>query len=161
MPYSPKTTVYQWSLHVIRLVETLARLGAQDQAGLAACWALGQLQSEPPLLLLTQKRKLKKKRKYLIQGLTKENVSARFRLSFLSMLSRIPPTFSCEWPSRHQRVVYCLWGGCQRGGGSLGGAATLPCQSGQTQECGGRGGVRLRRYARLAEKGPLVLSGCP
>lgn len=36
--------------------------------------------------LLTQNKKLKKKRKYLIHGLTKENVSARFRFSFLSIV---------------------------------------------------------------------------
>lgn len=36
--------------------------------------------------LLTQNKKLKKKRKYLIQGLTKEKVSARFRFCFLSIV---------------------------------------------------------------------------
>lgn len=37
--------------------------------------------------LLTQNKKLKKKRKYRIQGLTKENVSARFKFSCLSIVS--------------------------------------------------------------------------
>lgn len=36
--------------------------------------------------VLTQNKKLKKKRKYRIQGLMKENVSARFRFWFLSIV---------------------------------------------------------------------------
>lgn len=84
-----------------------------------------------PLVLLTQNRKLKKKRKYLIQGLTKEKVSARFRLSFLSMLSCLfhphlalrtlrvtrPPSAGCLL-ALGRVLGWCQrWGwGCQSGG---------------------------------------------
>lgn len=108
--------------------------------------------------LLTQNKKLKKKRKYRIHGLTKENVSARFRFSFLSIIYRgvynsaceVNTSFTWKQPPRFLRhpanpqapceAVRMQWltglWGCQGGlkkGGH--GCVTLPHHAGRTQNC--------------------------
>lgn len=96
--------------------------------------------------LLTQNKKLKKKRKYLIQGLTKENVSARFRFSFLSIV--------CWCFYSHVDLQWVL---LQNSPQIQPHPADTqpPCESMRRGSFAGCGGVRL------AKKGGMGLWRCP